>query len=264
MKPAELKQALEEVLAYLEQGKPEAAQFGLRMLLRSDAFELSRAARNQRAYRERKKGTALSPPDNAREQALATRDNNVANGVSANVSDPPPSGLPQKEGKVDLSNTSGEETTKTPHPPTPNRVIERERNVSAGVSGRSRSDEFNSNRLTELFSRMRKTAGGGAYQQKRSDYDRLQAAVEWARAELPADPESACVQSIGNYLRLATGSWADGWPFGGWANDPGRWLAAGKENAATEEERRAQAQRERVLAENRRIAAELERERQSA
>lgn len=90
----------------------------------------------------------------------------------------------------------------------------------------TRDFSFNSNRLTELFSEMRRAAGGGGWQQNRTHYDKLQGAVAWARAERPDDPLGACSESIAAYLRIAPsmGDWANGWPFAGWANDPGKWL----------------------------------------
>lgn len=92
---------------------------------------------------------------------------------------------------------------------------------------------FNSSALTELFSSMRKAAGGSFYEQKRSDYDPLQAAVAWANAERPNDPRGACSESIARYLR-ERGDWCSGWPLSVWAKDPGRWLVAARSNGASE------------------------------
>lgn len=85
---------------------------------------------------------------------------------------------------------------------------------------------FDSSDVVRVFSERRKAAGGGSYQLKHTDYQRAQAAVQWALAEQPEAPELAVTMSITRFLNFARGKEADdGWPFWGWANDPGRWFA---------------------------------------
>jgi len=90
---------------------------------------------------------------------------------------------------------------------------------------RSPPDRFNTSRLEELFSVLRAAVGGGKWRQQRTDFTRLEAAVDWAKRERPDDPWAACCESLGKFLKYATGKEGDGWPFWGWAQDPGRWLA---------------------------------------
>ncbi len=85
---------------------------------------------------------------------------------------------------------------------------------------------FNSNRLEELFSELRKAAKGGSFRLQRSDYDRAQKAVQWAHDDHPDDPAGATRHSIEQYLKHAPGFEAQkGYPFWGWASDPGAWYA---------------------------------------
>jgi hypothetical protein len=105
------------------------------------------------------------------------------------------------------------------------REQEHNQNAHARDGGWEPTLDFDSRGLEALFSRLRKESGGGTFRSQRSDYDRAQKAVEWAREETPDDPAAACERSIRKFLTHATGKEGDGWPFWGWANDPGKWLA---------------------------------------
>jgi hypothetical protein len=86
---------------------------------------------------------------------------------------------------------------------------------------------FDSSVIIGAFSDLRREAGGGSFQQKRTDYDRAQSAVAWALEEDPKEPLAACRVSIKNFLEFSRGDKegkAGGWPFWAWANDPGRWF----------------------------------------
>lgn len=86
--------------------------------------------------------------------------------------------------------------------------------------------DYNSKDLTEDFSRLHHAAGHGRWKPQRSDYDRLQHALECLREESPSDPRTAALKAISNYLAY-TGDWESrrGYPFEDFAKSPGRWFA---------------------------------------
>jgi hypothetical protein len=87
------------------------------------------------------------------------------------------------------------------------------------------SEIFDSKTLVSLFSELRVKRGGGSYKLQRTDYDRAQSAVEWATEQNSKDPLAACRSSMQKFFEHAGGKEGDGWPFWGWANDPGKWFA---------------------------------------
>lgn len=179
--------------------------------------------------------------DRARQAALRERDRTTVEGRIEDVSRRDIDATRERvdfdsdvdSGVVEIDSKSGHESVASPRAyagararaPLPSQPIpsrsEPPTQPDEGESGR----RFGSKDLIQLFSRLRKAAGGGFYEQKMSDYDALQAAVAWARAERPDDPAGVCEQSIGHYLEQR-GAWCSGWPLTIWAKDPGRWLAS--------------------------------------
>lgn len=88
-----------------------------------------------------------------------------------------------------------------------------------------------------LFSRLRREAGGAGYKLAPTDYRRAESAVEWAREQ--PEPARACEETMRAYFRRADGLPREkGWPFWGWANDPGAWLVELGPERSPEEIRR--------------------------
>jgi len=96
-----------------------------------------------------------------------------------------------------------------------------------GLDGKG-GEWFSNDTVVEIFSALRAEAGHGQYKIKHTDYDRATAASDWAREECPGDPRGAVTKSVSAYLQHADDGLRDkNFPFWGWANDPGGWLARG-------------------------------------
>jgi hypothetical protein len=91
-------------------------------------------------------------------------------------------------------------------------------------------ESFDSSDVVRIFSALRKAARRGSYRLQHTDYQRAQTAVEWAleqAADTGESPEFAVTMSVTRFLNFARGKEGEGtgWPFWGWAHDPGKWHA---------------------------------------
>lgn len=88
-----------------------------------------------------------------------------------------------------------------------------------------------------IFSEERSATKRGKYALRFSDHDSADAALRWAMAENADDPAAAVRESVRGYFVLG-GEWerTAGFPFKGWASDPGRWLSEWR-NRSTHEAR---------------------------
>lgn len=109
---------------------------------------------------------------------------------------------------------------------------------------------FMLNDLVGVFSGERQAAGGAVYKLAPTDYRRAESACEWAREH--DDPVEACRESMRAYFRKADDMpRRKGWPFWGWANDPGAWTTELGESLGKDE-------RAELEAEVRRLAREAD------
>lgn len=87
---------------------------------------------------------------------------------------------------------------------------------------------FSIDTIEQIFSRLRKAAGGKGFKSQQSTYNILQGVVDWAEAEAPLEgckPAELVERSAAAYM--ATGNdkrRANGFPFKWWAEDPGAHL----------------------------------------
>lgn len=96
---------------------------------------------------------------------------------------------------------------------------------------------FDIQAVARIYSGARDGAGLGKYPLQGRHHERADAALRWALAEDPEDPEQAVHRSAQAYFEHG-GDWekSAGYPFPAWASDPGKWLALGVK--ATQKRRR--------------------------
>lgn len=94
---------------------------------------------------------------------------------------------------------------------------------------------FDIQAVARIYSEARDGAGLGKYVLTARHNERADEALRWALLEDPGNPEDAVRRSARAYFR-SSGEWerGAGYPFPGWAADPGKWLA----EAARESRRR--------------------------